>query len=94
MEKFELENENIRELPIRRSYAELQEAQDEEDKIMEMITNVLEKTENREEAKKIIDEQYMSALSDAIKKSQKARDKWNEVMKEKTIDMVEPQDIE
>ncbi len=92
METFNFENENIREESIRNAYIEFQEAQDEEDKIMEAITAILEKTEDREEARKMIEEKYKDSLDKAMERSHEAQKHWREAIQRKMLDIAESQE--
>ena len=58
-------------------YKIMQEAMDEEDKIMEEIQNLLE-TLPREKAEKIIAEKYTPLLKKISEKTREATDEWRE----------------
>jgi len=65
-----------------RLHKELQEAMDEEDRIMAEINKVFESTPDRGEAEKIILEKWMPLMDKAAKKSNELITQWLEAMRE------------
>ena len=63
-----------------RLHKELQEAMDEEDRIMAEIDEVFESTPDRGEAEKIILEKLASLMDEAAKKSSELTKQWLEAM--------------
>ena len=64
-------------------YLELQEAQNEEDRIMDEITIVFSTVLDRKEAEKIVLEKWMPLMNEAREKTAKAMDEWHTIMKNK-----------
>ena len=64
-----------------KKYKEMQEAMDEEDKIMEEIEKLLT-TLPRAEAEKIIAEKYAPLLEKNSEKTHKAADEWRGIVEE------------
>ena len=63
-------------------YRELQEAMDEEDRIMREIDNVLASTPDRAEAEKIVLERWAPLMDEAMRKSGEALKAWLDTMRE------------
>ena len=63
-------------------HRELQEAMNEEDRIMREIDNVLDTTSDRAEAEKIVLEKWASLMDEAMKKSGEALRTWLDFIKE------------
>lgn len=61
-------------------YKELQEAMDEEDKIMAEMDKVFESTSDRGEVEKIILEKWAPLMDEAVKKSSDLTKQWFEAM--------------
>lgn len=64
------------------AYQAFQAALGEQDGIMKEIDNVFATIPNREEAERIVVEQYASKMNEAIKKTREAFDRWSDMMKE------------
>jgi glutathione S-transferase len=65
-----------------RKHRELQEAMDEEDRIMREIDNVLANTPDRADAEKIVLEKWAPLMDEAMKKSGEALKAWLDTMRE------------
>jgi len=63
-------------------HRELQEAMDEEDRIMREIDNVLASTQDKAEAEKIVLEKLAPLMDEAMKKSSEALRVWLDTMRE------------
>jgi hypothetical protein len=64
------------------NHRELQEAMDEENRIMGEIDNVLASTPDRAEAEKIVLEKWAPLMDEAMKKSREALRAWLDAMRE------------
>ncbi len=64
-------------------YLELQEAQNEEDRIMDEITIVFSSIADRKEAEKVVLEKWIPLMDEAREKTAKAMDEWHKIMKNK-----------
>jgi len=64
-----------------RLHKELQEAMDEEDRIMAEMDKVFELTPDRSEAEKIILEKWAPLMDEAVKKSSELTIQWLEAMR-------------
>ncbi|GBE16310.1 hypothetical protein BMS3Abin15_00123 [bacterium BMS3Abin15] len=64
-----------------RLHKELQEAMDEEDRIMAEMDKIFESTPDRGEAEKIILEKLAPSMDEAVKKSSELTTQWLEAMK-------------
>ena len=73
------ENKNIDEEA--RLHKELQEAMDEEDRVMAEMDKVFELTPDRSEAEKIILEKWAPLMDEAVKKSSELTTQWLEAMR-------------
>ena|SRR3989339_776882 len=73
------ENKNIDEEA--RLHKELQEAMDEEDRVMAEMDKVFELTPDRSEAEKIILEKWAPLMDEAVKKSSELTIQWLEAMR-------------
>ena len=74
-------------------YLELQEAQNEEDSIMDEITIVFSSVLDRKEAEKIVLDKWIPLMDKAREKTAKAMDAWHKIMEEKTSDNGEIMDV-
>ena len=63
-------------------HRELQEAMDEENRIMREIDNVLASTPDRAEAEKIVLEKWAPVMDEAMRKSGEALKAWLDTMRE------------
>jgi hypothetical protein len=73
------ENKNVDEET--RLHKELQDAMDEEDRIMAEMNKVFESTPDRSEAEKIILEKWAPLMDEAAKKSSELTTQWFEAMR-------------
>ena len=73
------ENKNIDEEA--RLHKELQEAMDEEDRVMAEMDKVFELTPDRSEAEKIILEKWAPLMDEAVKKSSELTTQWLEAIR-------------
>jgi len=81
-EKFEGEKNKTPESIEDQKYHELQEAMDEEERIMREIDNVLASTSDRAGAEKIVLEKWAPLMDEAMKKSHEALKAWLGTMQE------------
>ena len=66
-----------------KKYLELQEAQNEEDNIMDEITIVFSSITDRTEAEKIVLEKWIPLMDKARDKTAKAMSEWHKIMESK-----------
>lgn len=76
-----------------KKYLELQEAQNEEDNIMDEITIVFSSILDRAEAEKIVLEKWIPLMDKARDKTAKAMNVWHKIMEEKNKGKGENLDI-
>ena len=65
-----------------KAYAELKAAEDEETKILKEMDKILQSSENREEAEKLILQTHAPLMDAAMRRSREALDKWLAIIKE------------
>lgn len=65
-----------------RAYAELTAAIAEETRILREMDDILQASENREEAEKLILKTHAPLMDAAMKKTREAQDKWIAILKE------------
>lgn len=77
--KKDLSSENLES----QKYLDLQEAQNEEDNIMDEITIVFSSVSDKREAEKIVLEKWVPLMNKAREKTAKAMDEWHKIMNNK-----------
>ncbi|MFA5934389.1 MAG: hypothetical protein WC827_00680 [Candidatus Paceibacterota bacterium] len=87
--KKEISSENLES----QKYLELQEAQNEEDRIMDEIAIAFSSISDRSEAEKIVLEKWIPLMDKARDKTAKAMSVWHKIMDEKNKGKGEGLDI-